>query len=75
MNVMFKSDLVPIFSKSLDFCHSHNCLTCPKSDACATIFDSTFIESAIYDLAVRCSKFNDAPDDEEDYKMKLPLPT
>lgn len=63
---MTKQDMVSFISKSLDYCHSHNCMACPKSDACSSIFGNAFIESKVYNLAVRCSKFNNASDDEED---------
>ncbi len=58
-------DAVRTISKSLEFCHSHYCSNCPKSDACSLIFDDSFIESEIYDLAVRCSKFNAVSNDQD----------
>lgn len=48
---MTKQDMVSIISKSLDYCHSHNCMACPKSDACSSIFGNAFIESKVYNLA------------------------
>lgn len=57
---MSEKELLSYISESLRYCHGHSCALCPKSDFCGLIFGDRFIESEIYDLGLRCLKFNEA---------------
>lgn len=49
---------------ALEFCSRRCCFGCPKTHACADIFDGDFISEEILKLAEKCQEFNYAKENE-----------